>query len=727
MAIAQQSEPTNAQITAKVEALLKKMTLEEKIGQMNQITGNGAATGPVKANPNDISMLKKGLIGSMLNVNGSANAYEIQKIAVEQTRLGIPLIIGFDVIHGYRTIFPIPLGEAASFDLKVIEKGARVAATEASVAGVSWTFAPMVDVARDARWGRIMEGAGEDPYYGSLVAAARVKGFQGDNLADKHSILACAKHFAAYGAAEAGRDYNTVDISERVLHEIYLRPFKAALDAGVCTFMNSFNTLAGIPATGNPLLVKKTLKGDWNFKGFVVSDWDSIGEMTVHGTSKDTIDAAYQAIMAQCDMDMCTHGYVSSLAALVKQGKVKVSQIDDAVRRILTIKYRLGLFDNPYKNCDPRMEAKLTMQPEFLEAARDAARKSMVLLKNDGGVLPLDSRYKSIALIGPLADSQADMIGTWVGKGEAKDVVTMLTGMKDQLSSSATIFYSKGCNVRGDDMSGFDEAIKVAKNADIVVMAIGEAGNMSGEGLSRGDITIPGKQVELLSEVAKLGKPVVAVVFSGRPLALTNIKDKATAILQAWFPGTMAGPALADVLYGRYNPSGKLPATFPYAVGQCPIYYNHLLTARPNGQPDYQYWSHYIDMPNTPLFPFGYGLSYTTFDYSPVKVGKPKYAMSEVVEVMVTVKNTGKVAGEEVVQLYVRDLKGSVSRPVRELKGISKVMLQPGESKDIRFKLTAVDLAFFTSDMSFKAEPGAFQVFVGGDSDTQNMARFMLE
>ncbi|WP_320051890.1 glycoside hydrolase family 3 N-terminal domain-containing protein [uncultured Acetobacteroides sp.] len=717
---------TEAQIAKKVKALLAKMTLDEKIGQMNQVNGNGAATGPVKANPNDVDLIKKGLVGSMLNVNGSANAYALQKIAVEQSRLGIPLIIGFDVIHGYKTIFPIPLGDAASFDLSSIENGARVAATEASVAGVSWTFAPMMDIARDARWGRIMEGAGEDPYYGSLVAAARVKGFQGKDLADKHSIAACAKHFAAYGGAEAGRDYNTVDISDRTLFEVYLRPFKAAADAGVCTFMNSFNDLGGVPATGNTLLVKQTLKNSWKFKGFVVSDWDSIGEMVIHGSAEDKKDAVYQGISNQCDMDMCTNGYVTELKGLVDEGKVSVSQIDDAVARILTVKYRLGLFDNPYKNCDTELEAKLTMQPSFLEAARDAARKSFVLLKNSNGVLPLDGRYKNIALIGPLADSKKDMLGTWTGMGDAKDAVTVFTGLKEQLPAGATLTYAKGCGFLGDDVSGFEEAISAAKNADVVVMTIGEAGNMSGEGLSRTDLIIPRKQVELLNEIAKLGKPVVAVTFSGRPLALGSIIEKANAILQVWFPGTMAGPAVADVLYGKYNPSGKLPVTFPRAVGQCPIYYNHKSTARPTGDPSYQYWSHYIDMPNTPLYPFGYGLSYTTFEYSAVKLSKPEMKMNEAQEVAVTVTNIGKVAGEEVVQLYVHDLKGSVTRPVRELKGINKVMLQPGESREVKFTLKANDLAFYTRDMSFKAEPGDFKVFVGGNSDTANEASFKL-
>jgi beta-glucosidase len=726
-AVAQKAKTaSDLQIAQKVEALLKKMTLDEKIGQMNQVNGNGAATGPIKANPNDIELLKKGLIGSMLNVNGSANAYQLQKIAVEQTRLRIPLIIGFDVIHGYKTIFPVPLGDAASFDLASIENGARVAATEASVAGVNWTFAPMVDIARDARWGRIMEGAGEDPYYGSLVAAARVRGFQGKSLAEKHSIAACAKHFAAYGAAEAGRDYNLVDISNRTLFEVYLRPFKASVDAGVATFMNSFNDLGGVPATANTLLVKETLKRDWKFDGFVVSDWDSIGEMVVHGSAVDKKDAANQAIANQCDMDMCTNAYVSHLKELVNEGKVSVAQIDDAVRRILTLKYKLGLFDNPFKNCDTELEAKLTMQPAFLDAARDAARKSFVLLKNDKGILPIDARYKSIALVGPLADSKKDMIGTWIGMGDAKDAVTMLTGLKEQLPAGATITYAKGCDVLGDDTSGFDEAIAAAKAADVVVMAIGEAGNMSGEGLSRADITIPGKQVELLNELVKLGKPVVAVVFSGRPLALSNISDKASAILQAWFPGTMAGPALADVIYGKYSPSGKLPATFPRAVGQCPIYYNHKNTGRPTGDPNFQYWSHYIDLPNTPLYPFGFGLSYASFEYSPVKVNKSTLSMKEPIVVSVEVKNSGKVAAEEVVQLYVRDLKGSVTRPVRELKGISKIMLQPGESREVKFTLRSSDLAFYTRDMSFKAEPGDFKVFVGTDSNTNNEASFTL-
>lgn len=713
-------------IEKKIDDLLSKMTLEEKIGQMNQYTGNGAATGPIKAREKDIEDLKKGYVGSMLNVIGAENTREMQKLVMENSRMKIPLLFGLDVIHGYKTIFPIPLGEAASWDLEAIEQSARIAAIEASAAGIHWTFAPMVDIARDPRWGRIMEGAGEDPYYGSLVAKARVHGFQGKSLRDDGSIVACAKHFAAYGCAEAGRDYNTVDISNRALHEIYLRPFKAAVEAGVGTFMNSFNELDGMPATGNSYLVQETLKGEWGFRGFVVSDWNSIGEMVNHGVAKDKGEAAVLAANAGNDMDMETSAYRDSLVSLVKAGKVKESTVDQAVRRILRIKFQLGLFDNPYKYCNPEKEKTQLLSPEHLKAAREGARKSIVLLKNTNYTLPLKTDINTIAVIGPLADSKIDMIGGWSAQGEGKDVVTLLEGIKAAVSPTTNVLYSKGCNIWGDSSGSFNIAVSLAKQADVVVFAIGESGTMSGEARSRGYIGIPGKQEELVKEVLKTGKPVIIVLMNGRPLTINWLAGNVPAILESWFLGSQAGNAIADVLFGKYNPSGKLPVTFPYDVGQIPIYYNHKNTGRPKVDNNNPYCSKYTDIPNEPLFPFGFGLSYTTFEYSDIKLSASQMKMKDSITISVTVKNTGLVDGEEVVQLYIRDLVGSVTRPVKELKGFRKVMIKTGESKDITFTLKSSDLAFYTKDMSFKAEPGDFKVFVGTNSDDCKEAAFSV-
>ena len=713
-------------IEKKIDDLLSKMTLEEKIGQMNQYAGNGAATGPIKAREKDIEDLKKGYVGSMLNVIGAENTREMQKLVMENSRMKIPLIFGYDVIHGYKTIFPVPLGEAASWDLDAIEQSARIAAVEASAAGIHWTFAPMVDIARDPRWGRIMEGAGEDTYYGSLVAAARVHGFQGKNLKDDGSIVACAKHFAAYGGAEAGRDYNTVDISNRVLHEIYLPPFKAAADAGVGTFMNSFNEIEGIPSTANSYLVQDILKGEWGFRGFVVSDWNSIGEMVNHGIARDKGEAAVLAANAGNDMDMETLAYRDSLASMVKVGKVKESTIDQAVRRILRLKFQLGLFDNPYKYCDPEKEKTQLLSVEHLKIAREGARKSIVLLKNQDYTLPLKTNLNTIAVIGPLADSKSDMIGNWSAQGESKDVVTLFEGIKAAVSPTTNVLYSKGCNIWGDSTSAFSLAISLAKQADVVVMAIGESGNMSGEARSRAYIGIPGKQEELVKEVLKTGKPVVVVLMNGRPLTINWLAGNVPAILESWFLGTQAGNAIADVLFGKYNPSGKLPVTFPYAVGQIPIYYNHKNTGRPKVDNNNPYCSKYTDIPNEPLFPFGFGLSYTTFEYSDLKLNTNQMKMKDSLTVSLIVKNTGHYDGEEVVQLYIHDLVGSVTRPVKELKGFRKVMIKTGESKEITFTLKSSDLAFYTKDMSFKAEPGDFKVFVGTNSDDCKEASFSL-
>jgi len=711
---------TNPVIEHKVDSVLKLMTIDEKIGQLNQLTGDGETTGPITFATQYQDAIRKGEVGSMLNVNGAAYTYKVQKIAVEESRLGIPLIFGYDVIHGYKTIFPIPLGEAASWDLDAIEKSARIAAIEASAAGQHWTFAPMVDIARDPRWGRVMEGAGEDPYYGSLVAKARVKGFQGKSLAEPNTIVACAKHFVAYGAAMGGRDYNTVDISERTLREVYLPPFKAAVDAGVGTFMSSFNELNGIPVTGNREMVKGVLKDEWQFNGFVVSDWGSIREMLVHGFAENDYHAADLAMNAGIDMDMEGHVYVPQLKKLLADGKITEKQIDDAVRRILRIKFMLGLFDDPYRYCDTIREKKMILNPRHLEIAREVARKSMVLLKNNE-VLPLSKSIKSVAVIGPLADNTDDIIGTWSARGEGKDAVSVLTGIREKLPN-AKVLYAKGCDITGDSKAGFAEAIATARKADAVVVVVGEAAMMSGEALSRAFLDLPGVQKELVLALNELKKPMVVVLMNGRPLTIEWMDSAVPAILEAWLPGTMGGPAVADVLFGDYNPSGKLPMTFPRNVGQIPLFYYHKNTGRPRVDTE-RYTSKYIDSPNTPLYPFGYGLSYTTFDYSNFGISANEIGMNDTLKVWVDVTNTGNYDGEEVVQLYTRDLVGSVTRPVKELKGFEKVFIKKGETVRVEFKLTASDLAFYTRTMEFKPEPGEFKVFVGGNSrDLQELS-----
>jgi beta-glucosidase len=704
-------------IEKKVDNLLDQMTLEEKVGQLTQYSGNGSITGPLKAEVSQLEDIKNGLVGSMLNVIGTQNIRELQKLAVENSRLKIPLIFGLDVVHGYKTIFPIPLAMACSWDLAAIEQSARIAAIEASSAGINWTFAPMVDVSRDPRWGRVMEGAGEDPYYGSLVATAYVHGFQGANLAEKNSIVACAKHFAGYGAVEAGREYNIVDISRRVMNEIYLPPFKAAVEAGVGTLMNAFNEFEETPATANSYLLRDKLKGEWKFSGFVVSNYNSIGELIAHGVAKDKKEAAQLAITAGNDMDMASQSYRKHLVELVRTGSVDSKLVEDAVRRILRIKYQLGLFDNPYKNCDSVAEKKILLSPANVEAARDIARKSMVLLKNEGQILPLSMNIKKVAVIGPLADSKYDMLGSWGAQGDGKDAISVLDGIKAAVSPFTEVLYARGCNIDDKIEMAFDDAIAIAREADVVVMAIGEKWDMSGEASSRADIGIPGKQEELLDKLLKTGKPVVVLLMNGRPLAIPDLVAKAPALIETWFLGTQTGNAIADVLFGKYNPSGKLTMSFPYAVGQIPVYYNHKNTGRPKIPNTENHWvTHYMDIPNEPLFPFGFGLSYTTFEYSDIKLNKTRMNIDDSVTISITVRNTGKYDGEEVVQLYVRDLVGSVTRPVKELKGFRKVMIKTGESMNISFTLKAQDLAFFTKDMTFKAEPGDFKVFVGTSS-----------
>ncbi|MBG7630868.1 MAG: beta-glucosidase BglX [Bacteroidetes bacterium] len=730
-----QSSEVNSSLNSKnpvmesfIDDLLNKMTLEEKIGQTVLFSAGFEVTGPT-LDDNYVSYLKEGMLGGIFNIHSAKGAREFQKIAVEETRLGIPLLFGYDVIHGFKTIFPISLGEAASWDLEMIENGARIAAIEASAAGLHWTFAPMVDIARDPRWGRISEGSGEDVYLGSLIAKARVKGFQGGDLSKNNTILACAKHYAAYGAAQAGRDYNTVDMSERELRGTYLPPFKAAMDQGVATFMTSFNELNGVPASGNEFLIRDILKDEWGFEGFVVTDYTSINEMIPHGYSKDEKQAGEQAMNAGVDMDMQGGIYLRNLKTLVEEGKVSEDKITDAARRILSLKYQLGLFEDPYRYSDEEREKENILKASHLEKAQEMATKSLVLLKNENAALPLD-KNKKIAFIGPLVKDEREIIGSWSGRGERDGrAVSVYEGILALLGSSKNISYAKGCEIEGNDTSNFKEAINVAKNADVVVMVVGENERMSGEARSRTNLDLPGVQKQLIAEIKKTGKTLILVLMNGRPLTLEYENSVADAILEAWWPGTMGGAAIADVIFGNYNPSGKTPVTFPRNVGQIPIYYNYKNTGRPwdPKKKGDNYKSRYLDSPNTPLFPFGYGLSYTTFEYSNLKLNKNEFEFNQPIEVNITITNTGDFDGEEVIQLYIQDLFGSVTRPVKELKRFKKVMFKHGESKTISFTLSSDDLAFYTADMSFKAEPGVFKLFVGTNSQDVFETSFVLK
>ena len=717
----------------KVAELLKKMTLDEKIGQLNQYSGFWDVTGPVPTEGNSVKKyqdLKAGLVGAMLNVKGVKNIYKLQKIAVEETRLGIPLLFGFDVIHGYKTISPIPLAEAASWDLQAIQESAEIAAEEAASAGINWTFAPMVDITRDARWGRVMEGAGEDPFLGSKIAVARIKGFQGD-LSSNKNIIACAKHFAGYGFIEAGKEYNTVDVSNETLHNIIFLPFKIAVDSGVRTFMNAFNQLNGIPATGNRLLQRDVLKGEWNFKGFVVSDWGSIKELVNHGYAKDSVQAAEIAINSGSDMDMESSVYVKFLHELVANGKVKETTIDEAVIRILKVKFELGLFDNPYKYCDEAYEKTTVGKPAFHDGVLDIARKSIVLLRNEANLLPLKKDGQKIALIGALASDKNSPLGNWRLAADDNTAISVLEGLQKYKGNQLT--YAKGADVvtgetrfakevkvNTTDKSGFAEAIETAKAADVVVMVLGENGYQSGEGRSRTDIGLPGVQQELLEAVYAVNKNVVLVLHNGRPLAFPWAADNIPAIVEAWQLGTQSGNAIAQVLYGDYNPSGKLPMTFPRNVGQLPIYYNYKSTGRPAAEQDKDvvFWSHYSDEKNTPLYPFGYGLSYSKFEYSNLKLDKTSFSESGNIVVSVNLKNNSKVAGKEIVQWYIRDLVGSFARPIKELKGFEMVELKPFETKTIQFIINKKTIEFYTANSKWEAEDGEFKVFVGGNSET---------
>jgi beta-glucosidase len=709
---------TQQSIPQKVDALLKKMTLAEKIGQLNQYNGDWEATGPITTDVgNKLDAIKRGEVGSILNIVGVQHTKVFQEAAM-QSRLKIPLLFGQDVIHGYGVTFPIPLAEAASWDMAAIEKSARIAATEAASGGVHWTFAPMVDIARDPRWGRVMEGAGEDPYLGSLIATARVHGFQGMGLGNLDAVMACAKHFTAYGAAIGGRDYNSVDMSLRTLWEIYLPPFKAAADAGVGTFMNSFNDLNGIPATANRYLQHDILKEKWGFKGFVVSDWGSMGEMINHGYVKDNYEAAEAAINAGNDMDMESRSYINNLAKLVADKKVSVKVIDEAVGRILTKKYELGLFSDPYRFSDADREKRVLNAPEYVEAAKDIASKSIVLLKNEHQLLPLSKTLNSIALIGPLVKSKKEMKGFWaLNVGDEKEIVSLFEGMQ-QAAGKTKLLYAKGCDITDTSRAGFAEAYKIAMQADVVIMAMGERPDMTGEAKSRSDIHLPGVQEELIKEVMASGKPVVVLLMAGRPMVFNWTADHVPAILYTWWLGNQAGNAMADVLYGDYNPAAKLPITFPRTEGQIPIYYNHFNTGRPaRNDNDVNYTSAYIDLPNSPKYAFGYGLSYTTFKYSNLRFSKKSMLKKETITISFDLQNTGKYPGEEVAQFYLRDMVSQPIRPVKELKGFQKVMLQPGETKTITFIIDKEKLAFYNDQLERITQPGEFRLMIGSASD----------
>jgi len=714
-------------IDERVDSIMKLMTLDEKIGQMNQYS-NSLATGPVTPEGVNPQEVKDGKVGSFLNVKGVDNTRSIQDMAM-QSRLKIPLLFGLDVIHGYKTTFPLPLAEAASWDLQAIEQSARIAATQTAAAGVHWTFAPMVDIARDPRWGRVMEGAGEDTYLASAIAKARVKGFQGKGFGNTDAVMACVKHFAAYGAAIGGREYNSVDMSERTLWETYLPPFKAALDAGAATFMNSFNDLNGTPATGNAYLQRDILKGKWGFKGFVVSDWGSIGEMIEHGFVKDKYEAALAAITAGNDMDMESRSYPKHLAQLVKDGKVSIKLIDDAVRRILRKKFEMGLFDDPFRYCNTSREKQELNNPAYRIFAREIGRKSIVLLKNDKNILPL-SKEKTIALIGPLAKSKEDMLGFWnVEWPDNSDVVSQFEGIEKRVGKRK-LLYAKGCEINDTSKVGFAEAITVANKADIVILSIGEKRDISGEARSRSNIQLPGVQEDLVKAICATGKPIVVMINAGRPLVFNWTADHVPAILYTWWLGSEAGNAIADVLFGDYNPSGKLPMTFPRNEGQIPIYYNYLNTGRPalNDSAIHDYHSGYIDLQRSPKFPFGYGLSYTTFAYSNLKLSSTKMSTNQTIDVSFTLTNSGKFAGEEVVQIYLHDLVASIVRPVKELKDFQKIMLKQGESKTLHFSIDNQKLSFYNNKLEWTSEPGQFKLMIGSSSaDIHLYQEFELE
>ncbi|CAN5476735.1 beta-glucosidase BglX [soil metagenome] len=736
-----QTKTEEAKMNAFVSSLMSKMTVDEKIGQLNLVTIGNATTGTT-VNKGTEAKIKNGAIGGVFGVYGTSYIKKVQEIAVKNSRLHIPLIFGLDVIHGHRTIFPIPLGMSATWDMGLITQSAHIAATEATAEGLNWVFSPMVDIARDPRWGRISEGSGEDAWYGSQVAKAMVRGYQGASMKNADAVMACVKHFALYGGAEAGREYNTVDMSRIRMYQDYLPPYRAAVDAGAGSFMSSFNTIDGIPATGNKWLLTDLLRKQWGFKGFVVSDYTAVNEMTDHGLG-DLQTVSALALKAGLDMDMVGEGFLSTLKKSLQQGKVTRQDIDLACRRVLEAKYKLGLFDNAYKSIDAEREAKEELTDANRAAARNVAAHSFVLLKNDAQTLPLKPAG-TIALVGPLADNHIDMLGTWVIAGDWHKSVSVAEGIKNVAGNNLNVIYAKGANITedkefinrlnffGQQLVTIDkrspeemmnEAVEAANKADVIVAVVGESASMSGESSSRSDISIPESQEKLLKALAKTGKPLVIVLFNGRPLTLTWENEHATAILDAWAPGTEAGNAIADVLFGVYNPAGKLTATFPRSVGQIPIYYNHKNTGRPfTGKGPTKFKSNYLDISNDPLYPFGYGLSYTSFSYSDVQLSSTKLKGNVTLKARITVTNTGKYAGEEVVQLYVGQPAASISRSVKELKNFKKIFLQPGELKEVVFDITPQDLKFYNSQLKYDWEPGKFNIEIGTNSSDTHLA-----
>ena len=744
---AQTQVKSQKSIEQKVDSIVKLMTLDEKLGQLNLPSSGDITTGQTTSS--DIGKkIEEGKVGGLFNIKTVEKIRDVQKVAMEKSRMKIPLLFGMDVIHGYETTFPIPLGLSSSWDMQMIEQTARIAAIEASADGINWTFSPMVDISRDARWGRVSEGSGEDPFLGSEIAKAMVKGYQGTDLTNNKTILACVKHFALYGAPEAGRDYNTVDMSRIAMYNDYLPPYKAAVDVGVGSVMASFNVIDGIPATGNKWLMTDLLRTDWGFDGFVVTDYTGINEMVDHGMG-DLQAVSAMALNAGIDMDMVGEGLLTTLQKSFEEGKVSMETIDTAVKRILTAKYDLGLFDDPYKYCDVNRAKTDIFTDEHRAFARKVSAESMVLLKNDNQTLPL-KKSGTIALVGPLGNNAVNMAGTWSVATKQEKSIPILEGLKTVVGTKAKILYAKGSNLDADleyeqratmfgkdiprdgrsDQEMLDEALEIALKSDVIIAALGESAEMSGESSSRTNLDIPQIQKDLLQALLKTGKPVVLVMFAGRPLTIQEEVETVPAILNVWFPGSEAGLAISDVLFGDVNPSGKLTATFPRNVGQIPIYYNHKSTGRPlnNKEGTFEkFRSNYLDVRNEPLFPFGFGLSYTQFDYSNLKLSTNQIGMDGSIEVSVNVKNSGNYDGKEVVQLYVRDLIGSVTRPVKELKGFQKVDIKKGETKTVNFKLTVQDLKFYNSNLDFVAEPGDFEVFVGTNSDTTMKVGFELK
>ena len=742
VAAAQTSQ--DAKMNVFVSNLMKQMTLDEKIGQLNLVTPGGAVTGSVVSSDVE-SKIKKGQVGGLFGITGPDKIRRAQELAVNNSRLKIPLLFGLDVIHGHQTVFPIPLGLSCSWDMELIEKSARIAAIEGTADGLNWTFSPMVDIARDPRWGRVSEGSGEDPYLGSQIAKAMVKGYQGTDLSKDNTMLACVKHFALYGAAEGGRDYNTVDMSRVRMYNEYLPPYKAAVEAGVATVMSSFNVIDGIPATGNKWLLTDVLRKQWGFKGMVVSDYTSINEMSNHGLG-DLKQVSQLSLNAGLDMDMVGEGFLTTTKKSLSEGKVTQKQIDDACKRILDAKYKLGLFDDPYRYCNEERARTQILSEAHRKAGREIAARSFVLLKNDNQLLPL-KKSGTIALVGPLADSRRNMLGTWSVGGDWQKAVTVIEGIKSVAGAGTNIHYAKGANISDDtvfakkvnvfgveidiDKRSADEMIKeaveVASKSDVIVAVMGEAADMTGEASSMADIGLPESQKNLLKALAKTGKPIVLVLFNGRPMTLKWESENIPAILDVWFGGTESGNAVADVLFGNYNPSGKLSMSFPVHVGQVPVYHSQLNTGRPyNHEAFSKFKSNYLDIPNEPLYPFGYGLSYSGFSYSDVKLSSNTLSTGQTIKASITVNNTGSFDAIETVQLYIRDVVGTISRPMKELKGFKKIALKAGESKTVEFAISVNDLKFYNSDLKFVAEPGDFKLFIGGNSRDTKEAAFKL-